>query len=47
MDRHGKVSCASNLKPPEYFVMEAGDSAPRRLKGDWVQLKEPQDRPDM
>ena len=38
MDRYGNAWCASNIKEPEYYSMEPGDDAPRRLQGSYIEL---------
>jgi beta-aspartyl-peptidase (threonine type) len=38
MDSCGEVWCASNIKVPEYFLMDADDPEPRRVKGSFIEL---------
>ncbi|MHC5036726.1 MAG: N(4)-(beta-N-acetylglucosaminyl)-L-asparaginase [Planctomycetota bacterium] len=38
MKPDGDAWCASNIKEPEYFLMDANDPNPRRVKGSFIEL---------
>jgi beta-aspartyl-peptidase (threonine type) len=39
MTRAGDLWCASNIKDPEYYVMEEEDEAPRRVTGSFLKIE--------